>query len=173
MTFGLSAWMRMALPATGSALGVLGASALLVATPAAAQFRQVIPNDHSICRGEGPAVLVTVTGISDSAGRVRVQLYRGIESDWLVSGRWLSRIEMPAREGTMSFCMPVPSAGTYGIAVRHDLNGNGRTDLTSDGGAMSNNPSINIFNLGRPSYRKTAFQVGNEIKSITIRMRYM
>ena len=38
---------------------------------------------------------------------------------------------------------------------------------------MSNNPSINIFNLGKPSVSKTAFTVGNEVKSLAIRMRYM
>ena len=73
----------------------------------------------------------------------------------------------------MTFCVPVPSAGSYGIAVRHDVNGNGRTDLRTDGGAMSNNPSINVFNLGRPSWRATAFAVGEDVRRITIRMRYM
>jgi uncharacterized protein (DUF2141 family) len=72
----------------------------------------------------------------------------------------------------MTVCMPVPAAGSYGIAVRHDVNGNGSTDLRTDGGAMSNNPSINIFNLGRPSYRSTAFNVGQDVRSIAIVMKY-
>ena len=38
---------------------------------------------------------------------------------------------------------------------------------------MSNNPSINIFNLGKPSYTKVAFSLGQEVKAMTIRMRYM
>ena len=104
---------------------------------------------------------------------MRVQLYRATKQDWLETGRWLNRIELPARAGTMSFCMPAPATGTYGIAIRHDVNGNGETDLTQDGGGMSNNPSINIFNLGKPSYRKAAFSLGQEVKAITIRMRYM
>ena len=73
----------------------------------------------------------------------------------------------------MTFCLPVPEVGTYAVAVRHDANGNGETDLTSDGGAMSNNPSINILNLGRPSVRRTRFEVGNAVSAITINMRYM
>jgi uncharacterized protein (DUF2141 family) len=73
----------------------------------------------------------------------------------------------------MTFCLPFSQAGEYAIAVRHDLNGNGKTDLTSDGGGMSNNPSINIFNLGKPSYKKTKFAIGNEVKSIRITMKYM
>ena len=82
-------------------------------------------------------------------------------------------IELPARAGSMTVCVPLPDAGSYGIAVRHDVNGNGKTDLSSDGGGMSNNPSINIFNLGKPSYTKTAFAVGNGPRTITITMKYM
>ena len=145
-----------------------------LATPALAQYKQEISNDPARCRGSGPAVQVTVTDVRSSDGKVRVQLYRGTQKDWLASGRWIYRMEVPARAGRMSFCMPVPEAGTYGIAVRHDVNGNGKTDFTSDGGGMSNNPSINVFNLGKPSYRKTAFEVGsNEVKPITIQMRYL
>ena len=153
-------------------VAALGLAALVLACPAAAQYRQKIANDASNC-ASGPAVRITVTGIKASSGGMRVQLYRGTKQDWLESGRWLKRIEAPARAGTMSFCMPVPEAGTYGIAVRHDINGNDETDLTRDGGGMSNNPSINIFNLGKPSYTKTAFRVGNEVKAITIHMRYL
>lgn len=137
-------------------------------------YRQEISNDMRQCApGGGPAVRVTVSGIKSSEGNIRVQSYRGVKADWLETGRWINRIEMRAREGQMVFCMPVPQAGTYGIAVRHDVNGNGRTEISEDGGAMSNNPSINIFNLGKPSYRKTAFEVGEGVTSIRINMRYM
>ena len=115
---------------------------------------------------------VTITGIKESSGTIRVQSYRGTKEDWLEKGRWINRMEAPARAGTMTFCMPVPRPGTYGIAVRHDVNGNGETDIFSDGGAMSNNPSINIFNLGKPSYKKTAFNVGHGVETMSIRMRY-
>ena len=151
----------------------LASLAGLAAAPAQAQMNQVITNDMARCAGAQPSVRVTVSEISRSSGKIRVQLYRGTQADWLASGRWINRIEVPARAGTMTFCVPVPQAGTYGIAVRHDINGNGRTDLTEDGGAMSNNPAINIFNLGKPNYRKTAFAVGNGVKAISIRMRYM
>jgi len=137
-------------------------------------YRQEISNNMRLCApGGGPAVRVTVSGIKSSEGRIRVQSYRGVKSDWLERGKWINRIEASAREGRMVFCMPVPHAGTYGIAVRHDVNGNGRTEISQDGGAMSNNPSINIFNLGKPSYRKTAFEVGEGVTSISINMRYM
>jgi uncharacterized protein (DUF2141 family) len=156
------------------AVFALGALAFATSAPAVAQYRQPIGNDMSQCTaGSGPAVMVTVDGIKSSSGRIRVQSYRATASDWLAKGRWINRIEVPARAGSMRFCMPVPAAGSYGIAVRHDVNGNGGTDLRSDGGAMSNNPSINILNLGKPNFRKTAISVGNDVTSIRIQMRYM
>ena len=161
-------------PSLGLAAASLALGALALSAPAMAQYGQTITNDMSKCSSDkGPAVKVTVRGIDGSSGRIRVQSYRGTKADWLEKGRWLSRIETSAREGTMSFCVPVPSAGSYAIAVRHDKNGNGKTDLNSDGGGMSNNPSINIFNLGKPSYKKTAFSVGEGVTSISITMKYM
>ena len=158
----------IAVGATAAVLAVAG-----IAAPAQAQYRQKISNDMSKCSaGAGPAVKVTVTGVKSSSGIVRVQSYRGTKADWLESGRWIYRMEAPARAGTMTFCMPVPATGTYAIAVRHDMNGNGKTDLRADGGAMSNNPSINIFNLGKPSYTKTRFDVGPGVVPISVEMRY-
>ncbi len=158
--------------ALAAVLGV-GMVATGFSAPATAQYRQKISNDMSKCAaGAGPAVRVTIDGVKSSEGRIRVQSYRGTQADWLESGRWINRIEGAARAGTMTFCVPVPSSGTYGIAVRHDVNGNGKTDIRTDGGAMSNNPSINILNLGKPSYKKTAFTVGNGVESIRIKMRY-
>jgi uncharacterized protein (DUF2141 family) len=154
---------------------VAGAMVAGTATPAAAQFRNELRHNTAYCRaGAGPAVNIAITGIKAGGGTLRVQLYRGIRADWLESGRWINRIELPARAGAMQVCMPVPVAGTYAIAVRHDINGNGKTDLRTDGGGMSNNPSINIFNLGRPSYTRTAFPVAaGEVKAIGITMKYM
>ena len=154
------------------ALALAGLGLAVLAAPAQAQYREAISNDPAQCRGDGPAVSVTVTGIKSSAGRMRVQLYRATKADWLEKGRWIHRIEAPARAGSMTFCMPVPAAGSYGIAVRHDANANGETDLTQDGGGVSNNPSINLFNLGKPSFDKAAVQVSG-VRSITITMRYM
>ena len=148
------------------------AVALLTAGSTAQAMGRVISNDLSNCRS-GPSTLVQINGIKASSGKIRVQSYRGTSADWLEKGRWLARIEVPARAGSMTVCVPLPEAGVYGIAVRHDVNGNGKTDISKDGGGMSNNPSINIFNLGKPSYKKTGFDVGNAPKTIAITMKYM
>jgi len=137
-------------------------------------YRNTISNSMRPCApGAGPAVRVSVNGVANARGKVRVQVYNGTKADWLEKGRWLNRLELPARAGRMTVCMPVPESGNYAIAVRHDVNGNGRTDLTEDGGAMSNDPSINIFNLGKPSVDKTRFSVGNGVRTISVTMKYM
>ena len=164
--------MTLRTPRLPLSMIALGALALGAAVPLHAQYRQTIGNNMATCRGNGPALLVTVDGVKASKGRIRVQSYRANAADWLKKGRWINRIDSAARAGTMTFCVPVPSSGSYGIAVRHDLDGDGETDLSSDGGGMSNNPSINIFNLGKPSYTKTAISVDG-VKSIHIKMRYM
>ena len=154
-------------------IAALAFATLAAPAPAEAQYRQKITNDAAKCAaGAGPAVRVTITDIKESKGTIRVQSYRGTKEDWLEKGKWIYRMEAPAKAGSMSFCMPLPRPGTFAIAVRHDINGNGSTDIFADGGAMSNNPSINLFNLGKPSYKKTAFEVGSGVESISIRMRY-
>lgn len=164
--------MKRTLVAT-TGLAALALTALAAPAPAEAQYRQKISNNPAKCAaGAGPAVRVTVTDIRESTGTMRVQSYRGTKEDWLEKGKWIYRMEAPAKAGSMSFCMPLPRPGTYAIAVRHDVNGNGDTDIFADGGAMSNNPSINIWNLGKPSYKKTRFDVGPGVESISIRMRY-
>ncbi|MEO0062196.1 MAG: hypothetical protein RLZZ08_756 [Pseudomonadota bacterium] len=165
------------LPAHQPARWALAAAVAIAAagsSPALAEHGEVLRNDPAECRaGAGPAVRLSVTGIKAGTGSIRVQLYRGTKEDWLVSGRWLNRIEVPARAGEMNFCIPVPRPGNYAIAVRHDVNGNGETDIMQDGGAMSNNPSINIFNLGKPGVGKTVFPVGDDVKPMAVRMRYL
>ncbi|WP_430444208.1 DUF2141 domain-containing protein [Sphingorhabdus contaminans] len=154
-------------------VALFAVSALALGTGSAVAGQE-ISNDMSRCAaGKGPAVLVSVRGVKESAGKVRVQSYPATGSAWLAKGRWLHRLESRASAGTMNFCVPVPSEGRYGIAVRHDRNGNGKTDISSDGGGFSNNPSINILNLGKPSVGKVAFQAGPGVTQITINLKYM
>lgn len=152
---------------------LISATALVLVSGTAAAGQEM-DNDLSRCAaGKGPAVLVSVRGVKEAKGVVRVQSYSATAGSWLAKGRWLNRIESRANAGNMSFCVPVPSEGKYGIAVRHDRNGNGKTDITQDGGGFSNNPSLSILNLGKPSVGKVAFDAGPGVTRITINLRYM
>jgi len=154
-------------------LVLISATALALVSGAAAAGEE-ISNDLSRCAvGKGPAVLVNVQGVKEARGILRVQSYAATPGSWLAKGRWLHRIESRAGAGNMSFCVPVPSEGKYGIAVRHDRNGNGKTDFTQDGGGFSNNPGVSILNLGKPSVSKVAFDAGPGVTRITINLKYM
>lgn len=165
--------MTPTLPRVSIGLAALAATALAAVAPAQAQYRQKIGNDLGDCRpGDGSAVLVTVEGVKSSSGRVRVQAYRATKADWLQKGRWINRIEAPARAGTMTFCVPVPGPGSYGVAVRHNVSGDGSTNILRDGGGVSNNPPLSILR-GKPSVDKATFAVGDGVKSIRVRVKYV
>ena len=155
-------------------LSLFVAIAAFASISGAAAAGSAISNDMSRCNtGNGPAVLVSVHGVKEAAGRIRVQSYPASSGAWLTKGRWINRVESRANSGTMHFCVPVPAAGKYGIAVRHDRNANGKTDISQDGGGFSNNPSINILNLGKPSVGKVAFYAGTGVTKININLKYM
>lgn len=165
--------------ALGGAAILAGLGTVAPGVPAMAQasssndYRNIISNNMRSCApGGGPAVRVTINGIKEASGKVRAQVYNATSGEWLESGKWLNRVELPARRGRMTICLPVPKSGNYAVAVRHDVNGNGETDIRTDGGAMSNDPSINIFNLGKPGVDKTRFNVGNGVTAISITMKY-
>jgi uncharacterized protein (DUF2141 family) len=146
---------------------------LLAAAPAVARG-EVIGNDMARCAtGAGPAVLVELSGFKTVSGKVRVQSYPATRAAWLEKGAWINRVEVPVKSGFVRVCMPLPAAGRYGIAVRHDANGNGKTDFSSDGGGFSNNPKLSIFNLGKPSVDKVAINAGRGVSTISIRLQYM
>jgi uncharacterized protein (DUF2141 family) len=150
------------------------AAAAMLALAGSANAGSVVSNDMTKCgAGKGPAIQVNVRGIKGSTGKIRVQNYPATSSAWLAKGKWLHRMESKASAGGLNFCVPLSASGKYAIAVRHDKNGNGKTDISSDGGGFSNNPSINILNLGKPSVSKVAFSAGPGVTTITVNMKYM
>lgn len=136
----------------------------VAATPAAAQ--------HSTagCTAATPhRVLVSIRGLRASTGGVRVQLYD--EGGFLEKGRWLARIEASASgRRAVEVCVPVPHPGTYGIAVRHDANANGKSD-GGDGGAFSRDPKLSILRL-KPSFAQVAVPLAAGTSRVAVTMNY-
>jgi uncharacterized protein (DUF2141 family) len=168
------------LPAFPSA-AMLGVAAIaLVAAPAAAQgytYARSGPNDMSLCApGKGPAVRIAVSGIKSSSGNLFVRAYPARSSDWLKSKRYVMRVDSEARQGSMTVCVPLPAPGDYAIAVQHDANGNRKTDISTDGAGMSNNPAIKKV-LGLvprpPSVDKARFTAGEGVTRMSISIQYL
>ena len=140
------------------------ATLAFVSAPAAAQ--------HSTagCTATTPhRLIVEVRGLRASTGGIRVQLYD--QAGFLEKGRWLTRIELPGSgRRSVEMCVPVPRPGTYGIAVRHDANANGKSD-SGDGGAFSRDPKLSILRL-KPAFNQVAVPVGPGITRIAVTMNY-
>ncbi|MEC8179165.1 MAG: DUF2141 domain-containing protein [Pseudomonadota bacterium] len=86
----------------------------------------------------------------------------------------MTRLETKPRKGTMTVCVPVDNAGDYALTVHHDVNDNRKSDLSVDGGGISNNPEVKTL-LGiplPPSLSSARFTVGSGVTNLRIDMRY-
>ncbi|HYI43582.1 MAG TPA: DUF2141 domain-containing protein [Sphingomicrobium sp.] len=152
-------------------LFVSSAAAALALAASAAPAQAALGPDAPSCRaGAGdPAVLVNVTGFKSRTGRVRVQIYNG--SNFLVKGQRVRRVDLPVTGATMPICVALPGPGTYAVAVRHDVNGNGKSGDWSDGGGFSRNPKISLLDL-KPSFSEVAIPVGRSPKAVSVVLNY-
>ena len=137
---------------------------LALAAPAAAQ------RNTAGCTAATPhRLIVEVRGLRATTGGVRVQLYD--EPGFLEKGRWLARVEAPTNgRRTVEVCIPVPRPGTYGVAVRHDANANGKSD-SGDGGAFSRDPGLSLLRL-KPAFAQVAVPLGAGTSRIAVTMNY-
>lgn len=147
------------------ALGAAFACAPVAAQPGSAA---------QACAEVGPAILVSISGFKSRADTVRVQSYGGEPARWFDKGTYIKRIELPAAQADL-VCLPVPRPGTYAVSVRHDANGNGKSDR-ADGGGMSGNPDVSLFDLmlkRKPAPDKVQVRVGSGLTQVQIVMNYI
>lgn len=150
----------------------LATAALTVPTAADAA---ILGPDAATCANGGRGVLVTVSGFKQRTGKLRVQLYAA-KANFLDKGTWLERIDVnvPA-SGNAAICVPVDSAGKYVVSVRHDVNGNDKSDR-KDGGGFSGNPDVSLGDLiakRKPSLARTSFAVGGSTAKVGVVLSYV
>jgi uncharacterized protein (DUF2141 family) len=154
------------------AITVAGAILLpLLAAPALAQG-PVVLGDTAACRpgADGTAALVTVQGFKDRNGQLRIQNYTGAKDEFLASGKYLRRHDVPlSAAGDMTVCLTLPGPGRYVIVALHDRDSNGKLSVWSDGIGLSNNPRLR---LAKPSPDETLFSFGAGVTPIRIVMNY-
>ena len=147
-----------------------GLAALALGAAPGAALAQVGP-DAAACRARQPSILVSVDGFSQRTGNVRVALYGSDPRSFLERGRTVRKIDLPvSRAGPMRICVAVPRPGQYAVAVRHDVDGNGRSGW-NDGGGFSRNPRISLVNL-RPRYGNVAVNVGQGVLGVNVVLNY-
>lgn len=148
----------------------LALGALIVAMPAAADPRESRPDDPTCAKGGSPAVLVRVSGLKNGAGKVRVQAYGPGAAKHLKKGAWAGRVDVPlGGRRSVDICLPLPAAGQYSVAVRHDSNANKKSDW-NDGAGFSRNPKLSL--LGRPNFAQTAVAVKGGPTRINVVLNY-
>ncbi|HET9355360.1 MAG TPA: DUF2141 domain-containing protein [Sphingomicrobium sp.] len=146
------------------------AAAMLAAAPASADPREASPDDPTCRLGGKPAVLVRVSGLKNGSGKVRVQAYGPGPSNYLKKGAWAGRVDVPlGGRRNLDICLPLPAAGTYSVAVRHDANANKKSDW-NDGAAFSRNPRLGL--TSKPSFAETAIRVGQAPARVTVVVNY-
>lgn len=145
-------------------------------SPLGVQAEAALGTRPELCNGNGSAVLVQVDGLKSRTGNIRVQLYTSNPNTFLEKGAYLERVDVPVtRSGLMNICVPVPKPGHYAVYVRHDVNGNGKSDK-SDGGGFSGNPDVSLFDLmskKKPRMSKAQFSVGDEVRPVKIILNYV
>lgn len=130
------------------------------------------PDAAACAAGAGqPAVLVRVEGFKTRTGALRVQVYGSNPQDFLAKGRKLRRIDLDvARAGPMEVCVALPAPGRYAVAVRHDIDGSGKSGW-NDGGGFSRNPRLSLMSL-KPRYEDVVIPVGPGVKPVEVMLNY-
>nr|WP_310525051.1 DUF2141 domain-containing protein [Polymorphobacter sp.] len=149
-------------------------AAFLLAAPITSASAQgpVVLGDAAACRpgASGTAALITVQGFKDRQGQLRIQNYTGEKGEFLESGKYLRRHDLPmTATGDMVVCLTLPGPGNYVIVALHDRDTNGKLSVWSDGIGLSGNPHLR---LAKPSPAETVLPFGPGITPVRITMNY-
>lgn len=126
----------------------------------------------------GPAsdlwINLTVDRVRNSKGLITATLYPNESKRFLVKNGSLYVASTQAVAGQTRFCLFVPRAGSYAIAIYHDedssgtINRGGLFGIPSEAVGFSNNPTI-LF--GPPSLRSVRIDIQHANQSATINLR--
>lgn len=155
--------------------GLMTAVVLAIAAPVSGASAAVGPDAAACDAGAGPALLVRVEGFKARTGMLRVQVYGSDPAQFVKGGERVRRIDLPVdKSGPMDVCVKLPREGRYAVAVRHDVDGNGKGGI-NDGGGFSRNPKLSLGDaLARrmPKYDQVAIIAGESVRPVEIMLNY-
>lgn len=125
----------------------------------------------------GAAFLVTVAGLKDRQGSLKLEVYPSNNTDFLaddnvlvMAGKTFRRVVTPVpASGTPQLCVRLPGPGTYAVTLLHDRDNNRKFKWTYDGIGFARNPKLG---WGKPKAVAASVQAGNYPTPITIVMNY-
>lgn len=104
------------------------------------------------CRSNeaGPSFLVTVKGLKDRTGKLKLEIYPANNADFLEddnilisAGKTFRRVEQPVpASDPVQLCVRVPSAGRYAVSLLHDRDSNRKFGWRVDGIGFAGNPKL-------------------------------
>lgn len=155
-----------------AALPLLAAAAPIPSTPD-------LGKAEGRCRANesGPAFLVTVEGLKDRRGQLKLEVYPANDKDFLAddnilvaAGKTFRRVEIavPAT-GSPTLCVRLPGPGRYAVSLLHDRDSNRRFGWRVDGIGFASNPRLG---LGKPKSASASATANSGPTSISIVMNY-
>jgi uncharacterized protein (DUF2141 family) len=150
--------------------------ATLLATPATAEM---LGSDAAACTARsGPAIQVSVTGLKDRKGSLKLELYPANEADFLkddrdliAAGKTFRRVRAPTpASGPVTMCIRVPHPGQYALLFTHDRDGKNKFNFWADGAGF---PSNERLGRSRPKVDEAVINVGRSVAVINIRAQYL
>jgi len=160
----LGATEGLTLKTSNTAVLGLAATALVVA-PLASHAQQ--------CEGAPSAnkLTIVVEGVRSNQGQMMASLYPNDKTQFLAKNGALKVWHVPAQAPVTKMCIWLKAPGTYGVAVYHDANANGRLDLgmlgPSEDYGFSRNPRI-MFS--KPSLASVRFPATGAETTVDIRL---
>ncbi len=153
---------------------VSAALCVSMVAPMATQAATLGPQ-AAVCDGNKSGVLVTVSGLKKRAGTISVRLYANNKATFMERDKWVARVDVSvSKSGSMAICVPA-KPGSYAVFVRHDMNGNRKSDR-ADGGGFSGNPKYSLTDAllkKKPSLTRTAFSIGATTARVSVTLNYV
>ena len=125
----------------------------------------------------GPAFSISVLGLKDRAGSLKLELYPSNDADFLAddnvlinAGKAFRRVvvSVPA-SGVPQLCIRAPEPGPYSLVLLHDRDDNRKFNFTSDGIGFPGTPHLG---WSKPKAAAVRATVGTGLSSLNIVMQY-
>jgi uncharacterized protein (DUF2141 family) len=152
---------------------------LLLAAAMPAQAQALGPDAAACAPGSREtAVLLTIDGLKNRDGNVRVELWPGNEGDFMrnhhelvAEGKAYNRVTVsPPATGPVRVCVRLPGPGTYALGAFHSPSGQRKFNFRDDGATFTRNPSVGVR---RPRASEVAVTYGSGLNTESVTLNYL